>query len=468
MAESSTDDAASPVDDGESVGFDDPEDERELPQKATANCPSWLPGAASSFTIAFNYGSASMASLFMGSNSDEPTGDFPDYPEPGWAHAVTHSAVFVGSIVGMLVMGQLGDQIGIRKALVVTNSLVMFSALASALLTWGPPDLFYALLTMWRFLLGVGVGGNYPLSAAKASAIGTVQEAVQRAGHAFFWQGPGAIAPYILGWLLLRMRPDDTITSIQFRLTLGAGAVPAAVIVYFMAKDPEAVKRQSSARSTSRRRNYGRTLLGTAGTWLFYDIAYYGTIIFAPVIMSDVFPQGASLSEITVRASILPLWGILGILVGISLLQHVGPKILNAGGLIISSVLYIGLAIVKRFAPGYTNTLSACLCAIFFFLTGGPGIATYVLPVMAFPQSIRATYHGRSGSAGKVGAMVGTFIFPLVRSQTGLHGVFIMQAIACTISAIFSIVLIKPFAEDAELVGAHSPEQNSKLSGVDC
>jgi len=425
-------------------------------------CPG-LPSAVSNFTIQFNFASASMATLFMKSHNDENVTDpsMVDYPQPAWVHTIMKSSVFIGSIAGMIFMGRLGDVMGIRKALILTNSLVVFSALASGILVFGEPNVLWGLLVFWRFLLGVGVGGNYPLSAAKASSVGTVQEAVSKAGRAFFWQGPGSVAPYLIGCLLLLLPEYDGVTSLQFRLVMALGAIPAAAVVYFMFLEQEPPKKSISPKNmkslpldaaAKQDKSLRKTLVGTAGTWLFFDIAYYGTNIFAPVIMKKIFEGEASLSTIAMRSAILPVCGIVGTLIGIPLLGKIGPQALNAGGLIIAAILYMVFVGFYTYAPDLHNSLFVILCLVFFVLKGAPDIATFVLPVMSFPRNVRATYHGRSGSAGKVGAMLGTFIFPVIMDSAGLATVFIVQAIACFISAACGVFLVRAstFEEEVE------------------
>eukprot|EP00441_Pelagodinium_beii_P043798 CAMPEP_0197639738 /NCGR_PEP_ID=MMETSP1338-20131121/14266_1 /TAXON_ID=43686 ORGANISM="Pelagodinium beii, Strain RCC1491" /NCGR_SAMPLE_ID=MMETSP1338 /ASSEMBLY_ACC=CAM_ASM_000754 /LENGTH=529 /DNA_ID=CAMNT_0043212507 /DNA_START=44 /DNA_END=1633 /DNA_ORIENTATION=- len=428
-------------------------------------CPG-LPSAVSNFTIQFNFASASMATLFMKSHNDEPVShDSPftaDFPQPAWVHTIMKSSVFIGSIAGMIFMGRLGDVLGIRKALIATNSLVVISAIMSGVFVFGEPNVLWGLLVFWRFLLGVGVGGNYPLSAAKASSHGTVQESVAKAGRAFFWQGPGSVAPYLVGCLLLRLPAHDGVTSLQFRVVMALGAVPAAAVVYFMFQEPDdepGQKQKETVRSTQLEGlsnaqhdlSLRKTLVGTAGTWMFFDIAYYGTNIFAPTILSKIFEGEASLSTIAMRSAILPVCGIFGTLIGLPLLDVIGPRALNAGGLIIAAMLYLIFVGFYHYAPDQHNTLFVILCLVFFVLKGAPDIATYVLPVMSFPRGVRATYHGRSGSAGKIGAMLGTFIFPVVMDGAGLEAVFIVQAVACFISAACGIFLVRASNLDDEI-----------------
>ena len=58
-----------------------------------------------------------------------------------------------------------------------------------------------------RFVLGVGVGGKYPLAAtirAEACTDGEVsRHSATEVAKGFFWQTPGAMLPYVVGLLLV-------------------------------------------------------------------------------------------------------------------------------------------------------------------------------------------------------------------------------------------------------------------------
>jgi hypothetical protein len=46
---------------------------------------------------------------------------------------------------------------------------MIFTTIGCAAATWGPPATFIGVFAMWRFLLGIGIGGDYPLSAVITS-----------------------------------------------------------------------------------------------------------------------------------------------------------------------------------------------------------------------------------------------------------------------------------------------------------
>ena len=66
-------------------------------------------------------------------------------------------------------MGYAGDYIGRHEAMCLTLAIATVGVLGSGLLSVGTSDSIYAVISLFRFLLGMGVGGIYPLSATKAA-----------------------------------------------------------------------------------------------------------------------------------------------------------------------------------------------------------------------------------------------------------------------------------------------------------
>jgi PHS family inorganic phosphate transporter-like MFS transporter len=93
-------------------------------------------------------------------------------------------------------MGYAGDVLGRNHAMTLTLGLVTFAAMLSAAAPSGSPSSIYATIIVMRFILGIGVGGIYPLSATKASEDGGGGGDgidVTAASWAFFWQVPGSM-----------------------------------------------------------------------------------------------------------------------------------------------------------------------------------------------------------------------------------------------------------------------------------
>ena len=112
-------------------------------------------------------------------------------------HSTATVSVFIGAMTGQLVMGSAGDILGRTAAMTLTLSLVALGSLLCSVAAWGEPSQVYGTIIVSRFILGIGVGGVYPLSATKAtedsgdSHHGVMDPAA--AAWAFFWQVPGSM-----------------------------------------------------------------------------------------------------------------------------------------------------------------------------------------------------------------------------------------------------------------------------------
>jgi MFS family permease len=232
-------------------------------------------GAIGNLAIQYNFSALGIAVAFMTSHQDTVTsktnGLSPDFPEPAWASNALYGTVFVGAILGQITMGRVGDLIGRRKGMCLTLAFVVIGSLASALFTWGPPNVLFAVLAACRFILGFGVGGIYPMAAATAHEAGGSGDddgddahaahtaAESRVGWAFFWQSPGAMVPYVIAIPLLAMPHATWTTDVQFRVLLGCGSLVALVplIAAFYAPEGPAAAGSSGHKSAFRRASQG-------------------------------------------------------------------------------------------------------------------------------------------------------------------------------------------------------------------
>lgn len=91
---------------------------------------------------------------------------------------------FVGTVVGQLFFGVLSDYWSRRNSLLIsTIILIIFSALSAGAYGGGTLGGMIAALTAYRFLVGIGVGGEYPAgSVACAEATNEL-----KSGHRNRW-----------------------------------------------------------------------------------------------------------------------------------------------------------------------------------------------------------------------------------------------------------------------------------------
>lgn len=109
------------------------------------------------------------------------------------------------------------------------------------------------MLAMWRFILGVGIGGEYPLSATISSESSTTKTRGRQTAAVFSMQGFGMLLAPLLALLLLSIFREDQL-DIVWRLLLAIGAVPGLCMIYYRCKVsvPEQIRREADAGEDSR------------------------------------------------------------------------------------------------------------------------------------------------------------------------------------------------------------------------
>ena len=98
--------------------------------------------------------------------------EYPHYIAQGLAPTLegqVASAALVGAIVGQLVAGSTADIIGRKAIFVATAALITIGSVGSSGCGDSPTFPIYTRIACWRFFLGLGVGGEYPLAATVTS-----------------------------------------------------------------------------------------------------------------------------------------------------------------------------------------------------------------------------------------------------------------------------------------------------------
>ena len=129
-------------------------------------------------------------------------------------------------------MGFIGDYLGRNTGLAFTMAIATIGSLLSAAAPTGDAATVYAMIISFRFLMGVGLGGVYPLSAVKSAedaSQGKGKVNSLSASWTFFWQMPALTAPWLLAYIISY---STNITTSQFwRLILGIGAISSGLVV---------------------------------------------------------------------------------------------------------------------------------------------------------------------------------------------------------------------------------------------
>lgn len=117
------------------------------------------------------------------------TGPPPHYPP--LLRGLVNAAANIGNIVGQLSFGYLGDVFGRRfvygnELIIGIVGLVMIISLPNSIPT---AKLKMVWVFCWRLVLGIGIGGDYPISAAVVAERSNLKRRGQQLGWIFSNQG---------------------------------------------------------------------------------------------------------------------------------------------------------------------------------------------------------------------------------------------------------------------------------------
>src|SRR5260370_19447883 len=134
-----------------------------------------------------------------------------------------NSATLRASAVGAVVFGRVADILGRKKIYGYEVLILAAGALASAF----SPN--YTFLLVSRIILGIGIGGDYPVSATIMSEYSGKQTRGRMGGLVFAMQGAGLIGRPLVATILLGSGISNDYT---WRILLALGPIPGLAVFY--------------------------------------------------------------------------------------------------------------------------------------------------------------------------------------------------------------------------------------------
>ncbi|KAK6929785.1 Major facilitator, sugar transporter-like [Dillenia turbinata] len=306
------------------------------------------------FTDAYDLFCISLVTKLLGRIYYHEVGD----PKPGTLPPNVSSAVngvaLCGTLAGQLFFGWLGDKMGRKKVYGMTLMLMVICSIASGLSFGKETKGIIATLCFFRFWLGFGIGGDYPLSATIMSEYANKKTRGAFIAAVFAMQGFGILAGGMFAIIVsasfkaLYPAPAYEVDPIGstvpqadyvWRIILMFGALPALLTYYWRMKMPETARytalvaknaKQAAAdmskvlqveleaegenveRLAQESKNdfglfskeffhrHGLHLVGTTTCWFLLDIAFYSQNLFQKDIFSAIgwIPDAKTMSAI--------------------------------------------------------------------------------------------------------------------------------------------------------------------------
>ena len=366
--------------------------------------------------------------------------------------AIVASSTFLGLLIGSIVQGELTDRFG-RKTVYQANLLIYGLA---TLLAAASPN--YIILAALRFVAGLGLGAEIPLAYAYAAEFaprrnrGRVMAIVNMVGGCLPF--PLAILfalafRAVLGWQgIFVVIGLAALVVFVFRISLpesprwlaahGRGQEALGIIrkmgidpphTLAAAPDPGSVHMDPLALVF---RRYTRRVIALMVALFAAFAALYGLVTWLPTLMgARGFDITKSLTFVLVMTTAFPISS----LILTVLLDSIGRIKTAVGSFVLGGIFAI------LFMESSSNT--AVLVNGFFMslFTVNAANTLEVLCGELFPTSARSSGSGLGFGAGRLGAVLASYMVIVILNASGVDGVFVAIAITLAVGALSSMVL---------------------------
>ncbi|KAF2176193.1 phosphate permease [Zopfia rhizophila CBS 207.26] len=432
------------------------------------------------FTDAYSLFAINLASIMLGIVywQESNNGVMPHH-----ADTAIKVATSAGAIIGQCCFGYLADLLGRKRMYGIELLIIIFCTLAQSLCGSSTALSFVGVIIFWRVLMGVGVGGDYPLSAVITAEFASTKYRGGIVAAVFAMQGLGQLAASLMALILVvafkkELEPVDTVAHCSgicaesvdrmWRFLIGFGGIPGWFALYYRLTIPETPRYTfdvlydiEKASNDARKYRYGKKgntvdelnqakarrdmakyrtprptvmealrfyskkrnatkLFGTAFSWFFLDLAFYGLGFSSPSLISTMgFDQKDNLYMVLKNTAVGQLvlicaGAIPGYWLTVFTVDKLGRKAIQIAGFAILTTIFCVLGFAYN-SLGKMHLLVLYVLAQFFF-NWGPNATTFISPAEIFPTRVRCTGHGISAGLGKFGAVIAQIFFaPMIK-----------------------------------------------------
>ena len=324
-----------------------------------------------------------------------------EWDRPRAAFADASAAAPFGMMLGGIAGGMLGDRLGRRAALL------------ASVLTFGVMTLVTAhaenitMLTMARFVTGIGLGGAMPNAAALVAEFAPDRHR------------PLAITATIvcipLGGFLGGLLAGQIIPDYGWRtLFVLGGLAPSALALSLLKVLPESPGYLAANRSSGRGSiaalfapELRRDTISLMVSFMSCLLAIWIGFLWIPSMLTDA-SVGFTAPDASYALSVFNIGGVAGAIAGALVIQRIGSRI----ALLAITALTIAASLVMAALPpdAAAMTRTMVLFAITGALMNAVQATMYALAAHVFPAEIRATGVGATVAVGRAGNVLASYV----------------------------------------------------------
>lgn len=341
------------------------------------------------------------------------------------------STTSIGMVFGAALAGFFADKYG-RKNILLWTLLIFSAASGLSALATG-----VAMLCVFRFIAGFGLGGELPVASTLVSESMPVEER----GRAVvllesFWAA---------GWILSALIAYFVIPHFGWKMAFVIGALPAFYALYLrraIEDSPRYLQQKKAIKLTFIERiksvwsnEHRKTTIMLWLLWFTVVFSYYGMFLWLPTVMVD---KGFSLVKSFQYVLIMTLAQLPGYFTAAYFIEKFGRKFVLVTYLICTALS----AIWFGYADSVGMLLAAGISLSFFNLGAWGGLYAYSPEL--YPTRVRSTGVGLATSFGRIGGVIAPLLVGVLKGNgTSIESIFVMFFITILIGAIGVMLLGK-------------------------
>lgn len=164
---------------------------------------------------------------------------------PGIIDTSVKASGIIGVIFGQIVFGILGDRLGRTRMYGLVLAIMIVGTFTSSFAASTVSGLnVFGVLIIWRIVLGIGIGGDFPLSAIITSEYANKRYRGAMIAGVFSMQGAGILAQGFVTLISLvafkgAIQRDESNLDYVWRIALGMGTLPGLLAIFWRLNLPE-------------------------------------------------------------------------------------------------------------------------------------------------------------------------------------------------------------------------------------
>uniref|UniRef100_M4EFC9 Major facilitator superfamily (MFS) profile domain-containing protein n=1 Tax=Brassica campestris TaxID=3711 RepID=M4EFC9_BRACM len=323
---------------------------------------------------------------------------------PPHVAAAVNGVALCGTLAGQLFFGWLGDKLGRKKVYGITLIMMIVCSVASGLSFGNKAKGVMTTLCFFRFWLGFGIGGDYPLSATIMSEYANKKTRGAFIAAVFAMQGVGILAGGFVAlavssifdkkfpaptYAVNRALSTPPQADYIWRIIVMFGALPAALTYYWRMKMPETARYTALVAKNIKQATQDMSKAATMNG------------------IHEVFMIARAQTLIALCSTVPGYW------FTVAFIDIMGRFAIQLMGFFMMTVFMFAIAFPYDhwIKPDNRIGFVVMYSLTFFFANFGPNATTFIVPAEIFPARLRSTCHGISAATGKAGAIVGAFGF---------------------------------------------------------